>query len=222
MLQTLSSPLVMPVTTLLHHEVEPLSYVRWSDGSNVKQRVDIEVQGDGSDEQRVVTELTLDPAKFDASGWREVRITSNMAGSRREFTTTRTCVFVVNGKSRRDYCGGPTVAGRCGGGAWYPDTLYRIVMVDCRDVAKAQTGSFNPGDTVRVKFQNGPGFANLDPAFHAGNPGTVLGADLAMDKWQKITIPTDAPAGAHKLHLRATGAGAAGAYVLAFTVTGAR
>ena len=46
MLQTLSSPLVMPVTTLLHHEVEPLSYVRWSDGSNVKQCVDVGVQGD--------------------------------------------------------------------------------------------------------------------------------------------------------------------------------
>lgn len=227
MLGTLSSSLTVPVTTLLHNRAGGrLTFVRWADGSNVKQTVSLNVVGTGAPEQSVVTNLTLNPSSFDASGWREARVTSNFVDTNgdREFTTTRTCIFVVNGKSRSDYCAAGTTtsvtsAGRCGGGAWYAATEYSVAFVDCRDVKTAQTRSLVAGDTIRVKAQAGSLNVHLDPAFHAGNPGTVLLANGPTGTWRTITIPSGLAAGTHKLHVRDQRSnGEAGVYTLLFTI----
>jgi hypothetical protein len=233
MLQTLAAPITVPITTLLHNQCgTTLDYVRWSDGSNVKQIVPLSVAGDCSSEQVITTNITLDPAKFDASGWRELRITSNIDVPEREFTTTRYPVNVVNGKPRSDYAWDGVGAGRCGGGGWYPDTDYRVVFVDCRDVRKSLSGVWHPGEQVRVKFQDGVGAATWDPHFHAGDFGFVQPIPgNAPNTWLTITIPQFSllPLGSkafapgwHKLHLRALGTtdnlGEAGAYVLSLYV----
>lgn len=224
-LQTLSSPSNLAVTTLLHNRAGGhLTFVRWSWESSVQQSVSYNVTGTGASEQIIgPTNLTVTPATAPNSGWRELRVTSNFVTSTglREFTTTRTCVFVNNGKSRSDYCGGPTTAGRCGGGAWYQDINYRIATVDCRDVYFVQNNVVPPGYTFRVKFQDGPGFANLDPAFHVGNPGVVLGTNMPANTWTTVQIPLGTSTGVHKLHLRAMGSATnpeAGAYVLSIYV----
>ena len=229
MLQTLSAPVTVPVTTLLHNQCgAALTFIRWSDGSNIKQTVPVSVIGDCSSEQVITTNLTLDPALFDASGWRELRITSNIGSPEREFTTTRYPVNVVNGKPKSNYAWDGVGAGRCGGGAWYPDTDYRVVFVDCRDVQRSLTGVWHPGDRIRVKFQDGIGAANWDPHFHAGDFGIPQEiAGNAPNKWLTVTVPAFSAAqpgfpgfapGWHKLHLRALGTtdslGEAGAYVL--------
>jgi hypothetical protein len=229
MLGTLSARVTVPVTTLLHNQCgTALTFVRWSDGTNVKQSVPLSVTGDCSSEQVITTNLTLDPAKFDASGWRELRITSNIGFPEREFTTTRYPVNVVNGLAKSDYAWDGVGAGRCGGGAWYPDTEYRVAFVDCRDVQKSLTGVWHPGEKIRVKFEDGIGAANWDPHFHAGDFGIAQAIPgNAPNKWLTITIPQFSPAapgvpsfgpGWHKLHLRSLGTsdnlGEAGAYVL--------
>jgi hypothetical protein len=217
-LSILDKPLTVPVTTLLHNQTAHLAFVRWSDGSNVIESIKTPVQGDGTGEQKIPVNFTLDPARFANSGWQEVRFTSNIDKPQREYTTTRLCLFVVNGKKRSDYCGGPTVAGRCGAGAWYPDTKYLVVFVDCRDVNRSLRGpAFSPGDKIRVKFQDGLGQATVDPHFHMGDRGTVIARDLPKNTWTTVTLPPLSP-GAHKLHLRSTARGEAGAYVLPLVI----
>lgn len=222
MLATISAPTPINVTTLLHNRVGgTLTFVRWSDQSGIRQVVKMSVTGTGESEQRVVTPLTIDPALIPTSGYTEIRVTSNFVASdgSREFTTTRLCLNIVNGKTRKDYCGGPTVAGRCGGGAWYTATDYSVATVDCRDIKTTQTRPLVAGDTIRVKAQSGSLMVNLDPAFHVGNPGTSLLAGGVKGTWHKVTIPTGLTPGVHKLHVRDQRTnGEAGAYVLTFTV----
>ena len=169
--------------------------------------------------------LRIDPAQFAASGWREVRITANRGTPEREFTTSRLCLFVKNGKSRSDNCnsgpeGQPQEAGRCGGGSWYPQPEYRIVFIDCRDMQTMQTEHMQGGERIRVKGQDGPLTVTLDPSFHANpqNPGRVLLSNASADTWHTVTIPSDLSEGIHKLHSRAmaTETGEAGVHVQSF------
>lgn len=226
MLDTLDAPRQVPLRVLFHNNPGTLTFVRWSDGSAVKQVIRTDWTPGGDQSEAVYPgdlTLTIDPAKFDASGWREVRITANRGEPEREFTTSRLCVFVENGKPRSDYCntgpaGSPQAAGRCGGGSWYPVPEYRIVFIDCRDVKRAQEQPTRGGDTFRIKAQDGPLTATLDPAFHTGNEGRVLLRDAAANTWHTVRIPADIAPGVHKLHMRATApaTGEAGVHVLTF------
>jgi hypothetical protein len=222
-LSSVSAPVDVQVKLLLHNNLTSrhINYIRWSDGSNVKQVVPLNVTGDGSSEQPFSATLHLDPKLFDHDGWRELRVTTNYdKPSRTEFTTTRLPVFVTgSGKSVENYAwkGGSDV-GRCGGGAWYSDlsSNYRIVFIACPDVQMAQQRDLFAGDKIRVKAQDGGLFCNLDPHFHAGDPGIVLVANGAANTWTTLTIPGGLVPGAHKLHCRSQTGVEAGAFVLDF------
>jgi len=221
--QALSAPVSCPVTTLLHNSDETLTFVRWSDYSTVIQKISMSwTPGPVSEATRTDT-FTLDPAKFAASGWREVRWTSNAGSPTRAFTTSRECLWVVNGKGRSDNCGGPATAGRCGGGGWYPDSPgnYLISFIDCRDASSAQT-AWTAGQRIRVRFQGSGnhGEANIDPHFHQGDSGIVVATSLVGgNTWTTVQIPAGLAPGQHELHLRSVWMnGNAGAYVLPFTV----
>lgn len=222
MLETISAPRPIVVTTLLHNRSGGnLTFVRWSDQNGIKETVKMSVPGTGESEQRIYTNLTINPALVSTSGWTEIRVTSNFVDNagKREFTTTRLCVNIQNGKSVSNFCGGPTTSGRCGGGAWYTATDYSVATVDCRDINTAQTRPLVAGDTIRVKAQAGVAMVNLDPAFHVGNPGTALLVNGVKGTWHTITIPAGLAPGTHKLHIRDQRTnGEAGAYVLVFTV----
>jgi hypothetical protein len=220
--QTLSAPVSCPVTTLLHNSDETLSFVRWSDYSTVEQSISMNWTPGPVGEATRTDTFMLDPAKFAASGWRELRWTSNATSPTRAFTTTRECLWVVNGKPRSDDCGGPATAGRCGGGSWYPDPPgnYLVSFVDCRDVNKAQTQPFHAGDVIRVKFQGtgNHGEANIDPHFHMGDAGVVLPDMIGGDRWTTLRIPAGLAPGPHKLVLRDVWTnGNEGVYVQPFT-----
>jgi hypothetical protein len=135
----------------------------------------------------------------------------------REFTTSRECVNIATGNgTSQNYCGGPTVAGRCGGGAWYAVIEYLIGFVDCRDWLRgSSTGAgFRPGDKIRVRTQSvGGGSATFDPAFHSGDPGAGIQSTPPSNAWTTITVP-NLPPGMRKLHLRDRRLGFAGAVVM--------
>jgi hypothetical protein len=217
---TISAPVTLQVDDLLHNAptIEHVNFVDLQDQGTTISKASVSVWGDGSPEQRFSATVTIDPAKFAHSGWQEVRVRSNIDKPDREFPTTRLCLFINNGKSRSDYCGGPGVQGRCGGGAWYPDipSNYRIIFIDCRDVALTQTRDLFAGDKIRVKAQDGGLFCNVDPHFHAGDPGIVLLANGAANTWTTLTIPGGLAPGAHKLHCRSQTGVEAGAFVLDF------
>jgi hypothetical protein len=222
-LSTLSAPRDVTVNVLLHNNPTShhVNFVRWSDGSNVKQSVSVNWTGNATPEQAFTVTLHLDPAKFDHDGWREVRITTNKDKPDREFTTTRIPVYVTgSGKSVENYAWSGSNAGRCGGGSWYPDlsSNYRIAFVDCRDIQTTQTRPLVAGDTIRVKAQDGGLFANLDPHFHAGDPGQPMVVNGAANTWKTVTIPAGLAPGVHKLHIRSQTGVEAGAFVLSFTV----
>jgi hypothetical protein len=224
-LGTLDEAVDLKVTVLFHNNPGTLTFVRWSDYSDVRQRVDTDwTPGGDQHEARLDVNLRIDPAQFAASGWREVRITANRGEPEREFTTSRLCLFVKNGKSRSDNCntgpeGDPQSAGRCGGGAWYPEPEYRIAFIDCRDMQTMQTRELQGGDRIRVKGQDGPLTVTLDPAFHASppNPGRELLRGGSANTWHTVTIPSDLSPGVHTLHSRAMASnGEAGVHVQKF------
>lgn len=220
MFQSYGGPTTVPVTVVLHHSLAKATSVRWSCESDVKQTQTISFQGDGSGEQRATYNLTVNPSLC-PKGWQEIRWTVNtdQPDGSREFTTSRECAnFLVGNGSSQNYCGGPTVAGRCGGGAWYTSTLYLIGFIDCRDWfrASAAGAGFHAGDKIRVRTQNsGGGIATFDPAFHASppNPGVGIQTTPANNTWTTITIPALAP-GQHTLHLRDNLKGFSGAVVM--------
>lgn len=221
-LSSLSAPRDVTVNVLLHNNpsTHHVNFVRWSDGSNVKQSVAVNWTGDGSPEQAFSVTLHLDPKLFDHDGWREVRITTNKDKPEREFTTTRLPVYVTgSGKSVENYAWSGSNAGRCGGGAWYPDlsSNYRVAFVDCRDVQTTQARALHAGDVIRVKAQDGGLYANIDPHFHAGDPGQQVIVNGAANSWKTVTIPSGLAPGPHKLHLRSQTGVEAGAFVLSFT-----
>jgi hypothetical protein len=222
MLQTVSSPTTLHLTVLLHNNpsIFHVNFLDLQDQGTEIAKVPLNVFGQNSLSQSFPVDVTLDPNKFAHSGWQELRIRANIDKPDREFPTSRVCVNIQNGKSVSNYCGGPTVAGRCGSGAWYPDipSNYRIVFVDCRDVNKAIHGTYAAGDKIRVKFQDGAGYVSVDPDFHHGNPGIVIGSNMAPNKWLTVTVPSGLAPGAHKLHLRSQTGVEAGAYVMTFNV----
>jgi hypothetical protein len=227
MLDTLSAPVDLDVVTLLHNNNGRLTFVRWSDGSAVKQSISMSVAPGPVNEYRRTDVLRLDPARFDRSGWREVRLTSNVEDpvKGRWYTTTRFCVFVRNGKSRSDYCGGPTVQGRCGAAGWYGE--YLNVFMDCRDYARRDapvSGTWCP----RLKFEHERGIATVDPHFHASppDPGLVMYSGPGSNSWRSVCIDTRRLGnGPHVLHARTEHARTsapvgtfAGAFAVSFTV----
>jgi hypothetical protein len=219
----IDKPTTIDVNLLMHNKPTSahISFLDLQDQGNTLVKNGLDVWGNGQEVQTLPTQqITIDPAKFAHSGYQEIRLRFNQDKQTREFITTRFSVFIVNGKSRSDYSGGPTVQGRCGAGAWYPNIPgnYRIIFVDCRDVNTAQSGVFHPGDVVRVKSQDGGLYVNVDPDFHHGNPGTVLLVNGTPNKWTSVKLPTDITPGAHKLHFRSQTNGEAGAFVLPITV----
>jgi hypothetical protein len=120
------------------------------------------------------------------SGWEELRWSSNFAHDstrERTFNTTRHCVHYASGSG--NYCGGPTVRGRCGTGSWYETALYNVSFIDCRDLYAILNGT--PPATIRVKFQvdyagGGYGVIARDP------DGTQqISGHLPKGTW--ITVP---------------------------------
>lgn len=221
MLETLSAPTTLHMTILLHNAPtnEHVSFLDAQDQGTTISKVSLNIFGDNSKEQRIPVDITVDPAKFAHSGWQELRLRANIDKPDREFPTSRICVNIQNGKSLSNYCGGPTVAGRCGAGAWYPDIAsnYRIIFVDCRDQYTANARPLVPGDKVRIKSQDGDLYANIDPHFHDGDAGIPLVVKGAANKWTTVTIPAGLAPGVHKLHMRSQTGVEAGAYVMTFT-----
>jgi chitodextrinase len=218
MFQTISSRITVPVTTLLHNSGASVDGVRWSCESGVKQTVATGFKGSDVSEESFTVNLTVDPSLC-PRGWQEIRVTSDatLPDGSREFTTSRECVNITTGNgTSQNYCGGPTVTGRCGGGAWYAATEYLIAFVDCRDWSTASsTGDgFRPGDKIRVRTQSaGGGGATFDAAFHADNLGVGIQSTPANNAWTTITVPP-LPPGMHKLHLRDRLLGFSGAVVM--------
>jgi hypothetical protein len=120
------------------------------------------------------------------SGWDELRWHSEFkhdSTRERTFNTTRHCIHYSSGTG--NYCGGPTVRGRCGGGSWYESALYNVSFIDCRDLKAIMDG--HPPSSIRVKFQvdysgGGYGVIARDP-----NGGGQVGGHYAANTW--ITIP---------------------------------
>lgn len=222
MFQTVSATTTVPFTVLLHNSHARVYRVRWSCESDVKQNVDVAWQGTGAAEQKFgPVNLTVDPGLCSA-GWRELRFTAiaRRTNGEQEFTTSRECVNFTRGNgTSSNYCGGPTIAGRCGGGAWYQATGYLVPTVDCRDVARAAGAGFHPGDVIRVRTQIGGGsiIGTFDPSFHTGNQGVGLQTKPAGSTYQSFVIP-NLPAGLHKFHVRHTLGGFSGAFVLSLRI----
>jgi hypothetical protein len=216
MFQSYATRTVVPVTILLHNSHARVERVRWSCESDVKQAVPLAFIGTGASEETRRVNLTIDPALC-PRGWQEIRWTvdTTLPDGSREFTTGRECVNIVTGNgTTQDYCGGPTVAGRCGGGAWYAATTYLIGFVDCRDWYRAITTGFRAGDRIRVRTQSGGGgIATFDPDFHHGNPGIGAQATPPWNRWATAKIPNLA-VGQHTLHLRDRLLGFSGAVVM--------
>jgi chitodextrinase len=218
MFQTISSRITVPVTTLLHNSRSTITGVRWSCEADVKQTIPTSFKGTGAGEETFTVNLTIDPSLC-PKGWQEIRVTSDatLPDGSREFTTSRECVNIATGNgTSQNYCGGPTVAGRCGGGAWYAATEYLIAFVDCRDWLRASSAGagFHPGDKIRVRTQStGGGSAAFDPAFHAADPGAGIQSTPPSNAWTTITVPS-LPPGMRKLHLRDRLLGYSGAVVM--------
>lgn len=216
MFQSYATPTAVPVTILLHNSHARVDSVRWSCESDIKQSVPLAFTGTGAPEETRQVKLTIAPASC-PRGWQEIRWTvdTTLPDGSREFTTSRECANIVTGNgTTENYCGGPTVAGRCGGGAWYAATTYLIGFVDCRDWNRATTSGFHAGDKIRVRTQNiGGGIATFDPDFHRGNPGIAAQATPPNNKWTTVTIPK-LGVGQHTLHLRDRLLGNSGAVVM--------
>jgi hypothetical protein len=216
MFQAYAARIVVPVTVLLHNSRARVQSVRWSCESDVKQTVPLAFAGTGAPEETRTVNLTVDPSKC-PRGWQEIRwsVDTTMPDGTREFTTSRECANVLTGNgASEDYCGGPTVAGRCGGGAWYEATTYLIGYVDCRDWNRAITIGFHAGEKIRVRTQSGGGgMVAFDPDFHHGDPGVGQQATPPNNTWTTVTIPNLAP-GQHTLHLRDRLLGFSGAVVM--------
>lgn len=166
MLGTISGAPGLDVRTTTRNVTGTLTFVRWSQESTVKQLVRPNVAADVDR----VDHLPF-AASMIAGGWHELRVTSNMAEpDQRVFTTTRWCALVAGGSS--NYCGGPTVRGRCGGGSWYGD--YIISWIDCRDWPRApRSGAWS----ARLRFDGERGVAQIDGRTiydGAGGDRTVL------------------------------------------------
>jgi hypothetical protein len=225
----LGSPLKLGVRVQLHDHPGKLVAVRWSDASAIKEQIpeSLTCATEHCEKQYV---LTLDASKFDYSGWREVRFTADTRNTdaTRFFNTTRWCVFVTNGKSRQDYCGG-NVPQRCATAGWYTNLDYVNTYYDCL--------ADPPGSTVsgtwcfRAKFERAYGFASVDPAYHATptvNEGTVIYNGVGGNVWRDLCLDTRTIAnGPHRLFLRSDALGTqpkgkgSGVFTLPFNVANA-
>jgi hypothetical protein len=196
-----AAPTSFDIRTLLHNNDGHANFVRWGvhDGGVGGYVFRGDFPGSGLNEVGVVHEAPWNPADGKNSGFKEFRFTSNVEdpAKGRWYTTARYTLNFVNGKGRDDYSGGPTTKGRCGGGGHYGD--YHIAWIDCRDLARIRQGPVPSGFVVNLRWQNGQrAFANLDPGFHNGNPGTVL-YDGPADP---VAVPVHGAPGWHKLHIR--------------------
>jgi hypothetical protein len=204
---TLSGPASIDVVTQLHNNPSKLTLVRWSDGSNVKQTISKSFSCPTSQCAQTDT-LTLDPAKFDYSGWREVRITSNTQtlDGNRMYTTTRWCIFVVNGKPQSNYCG-PSSPGRNGTAGWYTGVEYMNAYVDD---ATFPYGPVGMGSCMRMKGDRSTLFVSLDPHWHniPPDPGRVLYNGAGNNTWRTICLPSDlVPGSVHRVFERTDATG---------------
>jgi hypothetical protein len=171
---TISAPVAVDALVQLHNNPSRVKRVRWSDGSTVIQDTpQTFVCQPPQDQCQFVQTLTIDPARFGASGYRELRFTADVEtrDGRRMFNTTRWCYKIVNGKSNGDYCGGKK-AERFGAAGWYEGVDYMNVMTQASDYDGVLTGT----RCFTVKFERSKGFASIDPRFHAVPPdeGYVL------------------------------------------------
>jgi hypothetical protein len=208
MFQSVSASTIVPVTTTLHHSHAHIDAVRYGCESSVKQTVAASFTGTGAASESFTINLTVNPASC-PKGWQELRITSNGTepDGDRIFTTTRECVndTVGNGTSQ-NYCGGPTVPGRCGGGGWYVDTTYLVGNVDCRDWSKAAGPGFGVGDAVRVRTQSiGGGLVTFDGGSSQATPPS--------NAWSTVRIPVLAP-GLHTMALTDSRLGFGGSTIM--------
>lgn len=227
----------VPVTMTLHNQVRGPNWVRWSDGSTVKGRIDLNGFA-GFDcttpmpgMTNCVRSITL-PIDFSAfgTGLRELRISTNVpdeqpdrSGSQRMFNSTgwQVCVracspVAVGGRSIK------FVEAR----GWYDDRGGETNKEHNYQNARLTTGidSVKAGGTIGVKLAPGSGglttrysLVTLDANMHMGIIGRVLAqANGSMSR--SVTIPADLSPGVHKLNLVASDGNNAGVLVVPFTV----
>jgi len=172
----------VPITVRSVNEPGTLDWSRVSVQSTVKNKITLNwTPGVTSD----VTRSFSLPVPSGGSGWEELRWSTDFAhdsSRERTFNTTRHCVHY---SGSGNYCGGPTVKGRCGGGSWYESALYNVPFIDCRDLAAILAG--NPPANIRVKFQvdysgGGYGVVATDP-----NGSNIISGHYPKNTW--ITIP---------------------------------
>jgi hypothetical protein len=171
---TISAPVAVDTLIQLHNHPGFMRKVRWSDGDKVLQELPSTFRcAVGVVHCEYVATLTIDPAKFAASGYRELRFTADTTtgDNRRMYNTTRWCYVIQNGKANGDYCGGRK-AERFGSAGWYEGVKYMNVMTRAQDYDGVLSGT----RCFVVKFEKADGFASIDARFHASPPdeGLVL------------------------------------------------
>lgn len=200
---TISAPVAVDTLVQLHNHPGYVKRVRWSDGDKVLQEIPSTFRcAVGALHCEFVATLTIDPAKFAYSGYRELRFTADTAtaDNRRMFNTTRWCYVIQNGKSNGDYCGGRK-AERFGSAGWYEGVNYMNVMTRAQDYDGVLAGT----RCFMVKFEKADGFASIDPHFHADPPdeGLVLYRGLGNNQARLICADTTKLAnGPHRVFLR--------------------
>jgi hypothetical protein len=177
------APRTIHGTIVLHNYTGHLDWFRVSDGSNVKQKINVSLGP--------CTDCTL-PFSFtvDFSSWsvgrHELRWSSNdndALPGKRQYTTSRYQVCIVS-------CS-PNVGGRAanflGGGGWYEGNDYVIALLT------SPRSTVAPGGTISLRSQYSRSKAlcvYLNPNFHAGSSGTTLGCWGAGTSTRTLTLPS--------------------------------
>lgn len=230
----LTQPFVINAVIQLHNNPSRLVSVRWSDGSSVKQTQKMDYSC-ATDQCLLVVPLTIDPAKFNRSGYRELRLTADTRtmDNQRMYNTTRWCYRIVSSKPAGHSCAAPDSAKeRTGAAGWYSGVGSMNVWTRWQDIQPTIKSGMWP---VRVKF-DGPtrkksstfsgAFATVDPHFHADpvDPGMILPVQQTTG-WQRLVIDTtQLTNGLHVLFLQTQAHGTdplgdgAGIMTLRFTV----
>ena len=199
------APYTFHVTLREHDNPGKTKYLRIDDGSTTRAKRTV-VMGPCTD-CAVSFDWTVD-----FSGWsigrHELRwhldeedADPATANSQRQYTTSRVQVCIAS-------CS-PNVGGRAsnwhGGGSWYTGPGYVVALMLSPDANLRPGGSI----VIRSQYSNAKACAYLNPAFHAGSHGLLLGCGSTGTATKTIAIPASAACG-DKLVIAALGSQEAG------------
>jgi hypothetical protein len=182
-------PYTFNVTVRLHDYPAKTQYIRIDDQMGVRFKRSL-VLGPCSDCSYSFS-WTLDFAGF-STGKHELRwhvdsqdADPSTSGTQRQFTTSRQQVCIVS-------CS-PTyrAANWHGGGSWYTGPEYVIALMISPDTSLKPGGSV----TIRSQYSGAQACAFLNPAFHDGSHGTLLGCGASGTGTKSIAIPATASVG---------------------------